>query len=448
MLRTRYGLEGVTYDAPLTETQLRSLARYVTDPSGIATYAGMSSIADLLCRWPRPVEIGSLYRRLTKKDLQVYRLDLQLSFEDDAARTEFVGPAGENLIELTRQHDLMYAWLKAHSMKEASEAARALLEWLDGPDCSYDGIRDRLILGHRVLGIVNDLSDDRPHRKQQQEEEEHRKHRKQQQEEEEHRKQQQVVEEQRKQQQLLQQYFERLERADEGSRAAERRVREAVDAAVSEVSAALVQAERRGQQKTHDETELLRKRCEQVSREALDADRRALDAERRSAATLSQVLHSSEIQRLRAEVERLQTASTANHAKGVAGEAAVARALADAFDAWTVRDTSSVGQESDLQLISPCGTRLLAVEVKNKATIVSTDVSKAMRDLEMLEERHGPKLVGYLFVSVRSRNIPNKGALKLELVRGVPVLWIGLDPPDAERLLQERDTRDLGRAAS
>lgn len=128
-----------------------------------------------------------------------------------------------------------------------------------------------------------------------------------------------------------------------------------------------------------------------------------------------------------AECERLRGC---NHVKGALGEAAVMTALQEAFPSWAFLDTSAKGAQSDFHMTSPCGAHIVAVEVKNKATVTSGDVDKSVRDVGELADRLGGRLVGYVFVSLRSRNIPRKGALAVERVSGVPVMWYGAELPN------------------
>jgi hypothetical protein len=166
---------------------------------------------------------------------------------------------------------------------------------------------------------------------------------------------------------------------------------------------------------------------------------------------LSSTLHSSEVQRLKdalttaqCENERLRGS---NHVKGIQGEAVVMAVMRREFEDWVFTDTSSRGAQSDFHMTS-VGGDLIAVEVKNKAAVTVGDVEKSTRDVHALLERFGGKLIGYVFVSLRTRNIPHKGGLSIESVQGVPVLWYGADAhEDASILLDASNAADLGRSA-
>jgi hypothetical protein len=376
----------------------------------------------------------------------------------------------------------------ASAEQDDEAAAEKLATWMSSSLCSYEGVRDRLLIGHRVLGLCEGRcgGDQRPGAARSKE---HRHHRNEQKQRELEDRRQRQLEQEQEQEQIRQ----RLE--------ARARVAEAC---VAEAEARLEQAVRQERERASELARQDRERVAQVSREQRDRDTEALGRERERMASqhadllargaaehaammhrvadvgelrsrqeardaelreqlvrLGSSIHSAEVQRLRSEVERLRGT---NHVKGTLGEAAVAAALrSDAsFEAWAFADTSARGSESDFHLTSPAG-ETLVVEVKNKATVSAADVSKSLRDAAELTDRLGPAMLGYLFVSVRSRAIPGKGALHLEVTpRGVPVLWCGVDAPlphsaefpdgqmqtqDPQPLLDESRSRDVVRAA-
>lgn len=179
----------------------------------------------------------------------------------------------------------------------------------------------------------------------------------------------------------------------------------------------------------------------------------ARDAEiRAQVSRIADAAHSAEVARMRDALSQLQSENErlrgSNHVKGARGEAAAMASLRRAFPDRVFLDTSARGAESDFHMVDAEG-GVLAVEVKNKAVVTAGDVDKSMRDVRELLERLGGRLVGYLFVSLRTRNIPRKGALALEAVHGVPVMWYGLD---GGVLLEDdagicRDAEDLARCA-
>lgn len=163
--------------------------------------------------------------------------------------------------------------------------------------------------------------------------------------------------------------------------------------------------------------------------DARDTEMRALIGSMQSS------LHAPEVERLKEALASSQAEVAvlrgSNHVKGVLGEAAVMAVMQRTFEDWSFTDTSARGAESDFHMANREGDAVVAVEVKNKSSVTLQDVDKSVRDARELSDRLGTRLAAYLFVSVRSRNIPRKGALRLELLAGVPVLWFAVDTPEA-----------------
>ena len=139
------------------------------------------------------------------------------------------------------------------------------------------------------------------------------------------------------------------------------------------------------------------------------------------------------------ELARLKSS---NFVKGETGERFVREVLANSFTEWTFLDTSGHGAQSDFHMAHASGD-LVVVEVKNKAAIAASDVDKSMRDIRELMDRHGQRLLAYVFVSLRSTNLPRKGHLMIEFVDHVPVLWLGYPPDERQEVVQG----DLARMA-
>jgi hypothetical protein len=99
----------------MNEKQLVGLADYMNSNSinfkTLLTYDGMDGIASgVLCRWLRPSELSNLSRIMNQGDLIIQRATLKLQLPNDKKPGDFVGELGENLINLTITHNLLYAW--------------------------------------------------------------------------------------------------------------------------------------------------------------------------------------------------------------------------------------------------------------------------------------------------------------------------------------------------
>ncbi len=108
-------LGSVDYHSKMTDKQLFSLAQYMKSNDinfkTLLTYDGMENIANqVLCRWLRPSELQRLSAIMKQDTLNMYRGTLRLQLEPDATPGTFVGILGENLVALTRKHNLLYAW--------------------------------------------------------------------------------------------------------------------------------------------------------------------------------------------------------------------------------------------------------------------------------------------------------------------------------------------------
>lgn len=140
-------------------------------------------------------------------------------------------------------------------------------------------------------------------------------------------------------------------------------------------------------------------------------------------ANLIKSFRDDEIASLQSQIASLKGS---NFSKGVVGENSVRKWLMNAFPDCEIADKSGIASESDLHIIKPNG-EFIAVECKNKNIITVQDVDKSVRDIHYLRDRYGDKFVGYIFISLRSMNIPKKGCGNLETHTDsyVPVYWYG-----------------------
>jgi hypothetical protein len=122
--RAEYQMSGVSRTRKMTVDQIGGLHRYLVERgfrtmTDICSYDGMFAAARALCRWPRPSELGTMAVRFAGGPIKYHRLVMNIL---SGTRTSIhdignvVGQDGENLIKLTEQHNLMYAWV--HSSRE------------------------------------------------------------------------------------------------------------------------------------------------------------------------------------------------------------------------------------------------------------------------------------------------------------------------------------------
>jgi hypothetical protein len=138
----------------------------------------------------------------------------------------------------------------------------------------------------------------------------------------------------------------------------------------------------------------------------------------------------ADAERKQAETEReLNIFKNTNQYKGAIGEKTIKDILAKEFTNYEIKDTSGSASMSDIHLINKYGD-IIAIECKNKAIITPQDIEKSLIDIKALKEKFQDKFQGYLFVSIRSKNIPKKGDLHYEIVESRPVIWYGMDGCD------------------
>jgi hypothetical protein len=339
----------------------------------------------------------------------------------------------------------------------------ALVQWLDSSECSYSGIRDRLLLGHHAMRVAAGLptfaSFTAAAVKGKADTASKAKLREAQKALEDVYAELQATLSQREAERVVaREAIEKLE-ADrreaheqlnqerlshgealvvERDRLSEERARMASQQADILTRLADV-AEARGRLEAREAESRARAEAREAEARAR-AEAREADAHSRLESKLAGI-HSEEVRKLRTELDRLKGT---NHVKGIEGETSVSSAIRGVhpFDSWTFVDTSGSAGSSDFHMVSPTG-ETLVVEVKNKITVTAGDVSKSQRDVAELKDRLGDAFLGYLFVSLRCRSIPGKGALNLEVPtsQSVPILWCGLEETEAEDT-----TRDVVRA--
>ena len=187
-------------------------------------------------------------------------------------------------------------------------------------------------------------------------------------------------------------------------------------------------------------------------RSALDAEvnRRCEEAARVSAEQLSILRdaimsgNSGELSTLRSELTQardelkakaaeLRALKATNHGKGASGENALCDLLKRHFPRMSVRMSGSESHSGDLHLQDPASGDFVLFESKNKDRVTPGDVAKFYRDVDETGTTtiNGGRCVGAVFVSLRSRGIPGKGDVALELRGGVPVMFVSFDNEEA-----------------
>lgn len=117
-IRKQYHLEKVTYAGKMDDEAIRGLLQYVKkrydSVEKALDYKGMKYMAKALCRWPRPSELGRMYKIENPRSapLKYFRAILHLKCIAPAGCKvgSLVGEMGSNLIHFTSTHRLLYAW--------------------------------------------------------------------------------------------------------------------------------------------------------------------------------------------------------------------------------------------------------------------------------------------------------------------------------------------------
>ena len=155
-----------------------------------------------------------------------------------------------------------------------------------------------------------------------------------------------------------------------------------------------------------------------------------------AAEIITQSQKDQEINLLKQQVTQLNTQlnvlQNTNSFKGEIGELQVRELLSRHFSNYEIKDTSGQTSMSDIHLIDQDG-YLIAIECKNKTQITAGDVNKSLNDIKIIKAKYGELFVGYLFISLRSNNIPKKGELNFEVIQEIPTIWYGA-PSESQTL--------------
>jgi hypothetical protein len=134
----------------MTDKQLSALAEYIKTHGSfesLLTYEGMDDIANkVLCRWLRPSELQRLSVIMNMGTLKIYRASLELQLKTPPG--EFVGVLGENLINLTGNYNLLYAWYH--------NSTKTLVLYALRKGDLKSAIQDPLIADFKVRSIIEE----------------------------------------------------------------------------------------------------------------------------------------------------------------------------------------------------------------------------------------------------------------------------------------------------
>ena len=134
--RDRRGLTGVSYSAKMEDDEIVGLSEFLKaelkkdklTPDVVLTYQTCSVASDILCRWPRPSELARVialdtldFTPSNKKNalpisVGYFLGKVPLALVDGKKWGDFVGKKGATLNALTKNHELLYSWLKDNTL--------------------------------------------------------------------------------------------------------------------------------------------------------------------------------------------------------------------------------------------------------------------------------------------------------------------------------------------
>lgn len=143
----------------------------------------------------------------------------------------------------------------------------------------------------------------------------------------------------------------------------------------------------------------------------------------------TQGIYAQTIEELKVRAEKseneLRQLKGTNVVKGIIGETVVSDYLRSRFTCHSVTDKSKgKGHSCDVWICKPDSGRFVAVEVKFKSQIQKDDVDKFESDSDNLCMHYSTCFLGCIFVSLRTKGIPRKGSICLEIRNNHPMLFI------------------------
>lgn len=115
--RVSASLDTTTYSKKITDEELAGLWDWLNSNGRVSmkdvlTHAGMTNISTILCRWPRPSELGRMAVNFAGEDITYHRMIMTLeASRPDSAFSALIGTRGSNFYDITKKNDLMYLWL-------------------------------------------------------------------------------------------------------------------------------------------------------------------------------------------------------------------------------------------------------------------------------------------------------------------------------------------------
>jgi hypothetical protein len=142
-------------------------------------------------------------------------------------------------------------------------------------------------------------------------------------------------------------------------------------------------------------------------------------------------IYKDSIQQLKDTIKQKETEisilKNTNIVKGCIGENHITNVLKNIFTECDVIKTGKVAHVCDVHMCFPSGKKIV-FESKYKGNITKLDVDKFYNDVEKLDD----SVIGGVFVSFLSRNIPNKGSINFEITSQSkkPLMYIAYDNED------------------
>lgn len=165
-------------------------------------------------------------------------------------------------------------------------------------------------------------------------------------------------------------------------------------------------------QRVHSEVQAWMWRCQQLEEERQRHWQRCEQLEGRLNA-FHHNMYEESVQRLKEQLQEkeveIRVLKNTNRVKGTLGEGLIQAALRSKYHDADVCDMSHVSHVCDVHMTMPSGKKLV-FESKYKQAVDRKDVQKFYHDMGHM----GEDVLGGVFVSVLSKNIPGKGSIAIE----------------------------------